>query len=108
MILILILGRFSQGGQFLRALIQRNSFNVRNLITFGSQHQGISDFPACKPTDLLCRLAESALRGGVFTEYAQKNLVSAQYYRDPRSEDRYQKYLEMNEFIADIVSTCQI
>lgn len=88
----------------MRALIQRYPFKVRNLITFGSQHQGISDFPACKPVDIFCRLGEAALRNGIFTEYAQQNLVSAQYYRDPRDEARYEKYLEVNEFIADIVS----
>ncbi|PWN37180.1 alpha/beta-hydrolase [Meira miltonrushii] len=94
---------FSQGGQFLRAYVQRcNKPAVRNLITFGSQHMGISDLPACKPSELLCRLAEGALRGGIQTEYAQSHIVTAQYYRDPTSVEHYQRYLEVNKFIADI------
>jgi palmitoyl-protein thioesterase len=99
---------FSQGGQFLRAYVQRcNKPPVRNLITFGSQHMGISDLPACKPTELLCRLAEGALRGGIQTEYAQSHIVTAQYYRDPTSFEHYQRYLEVNKFIADINNEVQ-
>ena len=63
---------------------------------------GISDFPACKPSDLLCRLAEGALRGGVYSDYAQTHLVSAQYYRDPTSVSGYARFLATNHFIADI------
>ncbi|MCO5592365.1 hypothetical protein L7F22_046367 [Adiantum nelumboides] len=94
---------FSQGGQFLRAYVERcNAPQVRNLITFGSQHQGISDLPACKPGDFFCRLAEGALRGGIYTDYAQSNLVTAQYYRDSKSQENYQRYLEANYFLTDI------
>ncbi len=32
---------FSQGGQFLRAVAQRCPQGMKNLITFGGQHQGI-------------------------------------------------------------------
>lgn len=94
---------FSQGGQFLRGYVERcNTPAVRNLVTFGSQHQGISDLPACKPGDLFCRLAEGALRGGIYSNYAQSNLVTAQYYRDSTQLANYEKYLEVNHFIADI------
>lgn len=94
---------FSQGGQFMRAYVQRcNQPHVRNLVTFGSQHMGISDFPACKPGDLLCRLAEGALRGGIYSHYAQNNIVTAQYYRNPRIKKEYDDYLKVNQFIADI------
>lgn len=66
----------STGGQFLRAYIERyNSPRVFNLITFGSQHMGISDLPGCKPTDFLCRAARSAAGAGVYTTWAQNNLV---------------------------------
>lgn len=99
---------FSQGGQFLRAYVQRcNKPVVRNLITFGSQHMGISDLPACKPTEFLCRLAEGALRGGIQTDYAQSHIVTAQYYRDPTSFEHYQRYLEVNKFISDINNEVQ-
>ncbi|PWN25629.1 alpha/beta-hydrolase, partial [Jaminaea rosea] len=94
---------FSQGGQFLRAVVQRcEGVKVRNLVTFGSQHMGIADFPACKPADFLCRLAEGALRAGIYTDYAQSHVVSAQYYRNPRDADALQRYLETNHFLADI------
>jgi len=106
------------GGQFLRAYVERyNDPPMRNLITFGSQHMGISDLPGCKPTDFLCRAARSAARSGVYTSWAQKNLVQvrwiyyvndqspncfdlqAQYYRDHRN---YGAYLDVSRFLADI------
>jgi hypothetical protein len=38
----------SQGGQFLRAVAQRcPQPQMRNLITFGAQHQGVFGFPNC-------------------------------------------------------------
>ncbi|EIM81182.1 alpha/beta-hydrolase [Stereum hirsutum FP-91666 SS1] len=91
---------FSQGGQFLRAYVERyNDPPIRNLITFGSQHMGISDIPACRPYDLLCQLARGAARGGVYTEWAQEHLVQAQYYRDP---DQLPLYLTSNLFLTSI------
>jgi len=94
---------FSQGGQFLRAYVERcNSPPVRNLVTFGSQHQGIADLPACKPVDILCRLAESAMRAGVYSNYAQHHVVSAQYFRNPLDKHSFQDYLSKNAFLADI------
>ncbi|CAO1632748.1 unnamed protein product [Sympodiomycopsis kandeliae] len=94
---------FSQGGQFLRALVQRcEKVQVRNLVTFGSQHMGISDLPACSPADIFCRLTEGALRSGVYTEYAQTKIVTAQYFRDPRTQEKLDKYLAANHFLTDI------
>ena len=64
-------------GQFLRAYVERyNSPPVYNLITFGSQHMGISDLPPCKPFDIPCQLAKRAVRGGVYSEWAQSHVVS--------------------------------
>ncbi|KAI0633680.1 alpha/beta-hydrolase [Trametes polyzona] len=91
---------FSQGGQFLRAYVERyNTPPIHNLITFGSQHMGVSDIPLCRPWDLFCQLARRAARGGVYTEWAQENLVQAQYFRDP---DQLDVYLERNTFLPDI------
>jgi len=91
---------FSQGGQFLRAYVERyNSPPVNNLVTFGSQHMGISDLPLCRPGDLLCQIARRAARAGVYSEYAQKNLIQAQYFRDP---DQYPAYLATNHFLTSI------
>lgn len=67
---------FSQGGQFLRGYVERNnSPPVHNLITFGSQHMGISSLPACNTWDLLCQVARRAANRGVYSEWAQENLV---------------------------------
>ncbi|KAI0250117.1 Alpha/Beta hydrolase protein [Lactifluus subvellereus] len=49
----------------------------------GSQHMGISDIPPCKPS------CENVARVGVYSEWAQQNLVQAQYYRDPAQLPRY-------------------
>jgi len=91
---------FSQGGQFLRAYVERyNTPPIHNLITFGSQHMGISDIPACRPWDLVCEAARRAARSSVYSHWAQTNIVQAQYYRDP---DRMDSYLASNKFLADI------
>ncbi|THU86012.1 alpha/beta-hydrolase [Dendrothele bispora CBS 962.96] len=91
---------FSQGGQFLRAYVERyNSPPVHNLITFGSQHMGISDIPICRPYDLLCQLARRATKAGVYGNWAQENLIQAQYFRDPYNIDTY---LAANHFLPDI------
>lgn len=91
---------FSQGGQFLRAYVERhNDPPIHNLITFGSQHMGISDMPACKPYDFLCQVARNVARAGVYNEWAQQNLVQAQYFRDPA---QLPKYLSANHFLTSI------
>ncbi|KIK68818.1 hypothetical protein GYMLUDRAFT_34807 [Collybiopsis luxurians FD-317 M1] len=91
---------FSQGGQFLRAYIEQfNSPPVHNLLTFGSQHMGISDIPPCRPYDLLCLAARRAVKQAVYSPWAQSNLVQAQYFRDPASLDTY---LVANPFLPSI------
>lgn len=93
---------FSQGGQFLRGYIERcNDPPVRNLITFGSQHNGITKFQKCKgATDFICQAANALLRGStVWSNYVQTHLIPAQYYRN---EDEYESYLEYSNFLADI------
>lgn len=90
----------SQGGQFLRAYIERyNNPPVNNLITFGSQHMGVSGIPACKPYDFLCQVARRAVRSGVYGSWAQENLIQAQYFRDPTAMDTY---LASNHFLTSI------
>ncbi|KAG5646272.1 hypothetical protein DXG03_003868 [Asterophora parasitica] len=90
----------SQGGQFLRAYVERyNSPPIHNLVTFGSQHMGISDIPTCRPYDFLCQVARRAARGAVYGHWAQENLVQAQYFRDPTN---IATYLEANQFLTSI------
>jgi palmitoyl-protein thioesterase len=91
---------FSQGGQFLRAYAERfNNPPVHNLITFGSQHMGVSDLPTCRPADLTCQLARRAARASVYGRWVQENIVQAQYFRDPT---RLPLYRNVNNFLADI------
>ncbi|PGH23090.1 hypothetical protein AJ80_02864 [Polytolypa hystricis UAMH7299] len=92
---------FSQGGQFLRAYIQRCNFPpVRNLVTFGSQHNGISKFQSCGVRgDWLCRGSEALLRLGRWSTFVQSRVVPAQYFRDP---EEIPQYLKHSNFLADI------
>ncbi|KAJ7078884.1 palmitoyl-protein thioesterase [Mycena belliarum] len=91
---------FSQGGQFLRAYVERfNSPPIHNLMTFGSQHTGISDIPACGPRDFLCLIARRAVKGAVYGSWAQENLIQAQYFRDPANLDAY---YASNSFLTSI------
>jgi len=91
---------FSQGGQFLRAYVEKyNSPPVNNLITFGSQHMGISDLPVCGSWDVFCQIARRATKRAVYEEWAQINLVQAQYFRDPA---QLSTYLASSQFLAAI------
>jgi palmitoyl-protein thioesterase len=91
---------FSQGGQFLRGYIERcNNPPVRSLVTFGSQHNGISQFRECASSDWLCKGAMALLRFNTWSSFVQSRLVPAQYYRDPAE---YQAYLDGSTYLADI------
>ncbi|KAF9562917.1 hypothetical protein EC968_005046 [Mortierella alpina] len=92
---------FSQGGQFLRAYVQRcDGPPVHNLVTVGSQHGGVSDIPGCvQAEDASCRLMRTIARRGVYSGYVRDHIVQAQYYKDPRNIERY---LERNIFLPDI------
>ncbi|CAI2173438.1 5408_t:CDS:2 [Funneliformis geosporum] len=91
---------FSQGGQFLRAYVQRcNDPPVHNLITFGSQHSGIADLPGCETGDGLCQLMRTIARRGVYSNYVRTHIIQAQYYKDPKILDTY---LKKNIFLPDI------
>jgi palmitoyl-protein thioesterase len=72
---------------------------MRTLITFGAQHMGVSDIPACSPRDVSCALMHRAARAGVYTAWAQRALVQAQYFRDPA---RMAAYLARNTFLPDV------
>ncbi|CAL5867984.1 uncharacterized protein PFLUO_LOCUS2207 [Penicillium psychrofluorescens] len=91
---------FSQGGQFLRGYVERcNAPRVHNLVTFGSQHNGIAEFQSCSTGDWVCQGAEALLHAGRWTEFVQSRLVPAQYFRDPAELDAY---LEHSNYLADI------
>ena len=92
---------FSQGGQFLRALIQRcGNITVHNLISVGGQHQGVFGFPRCSgENSTLCDVVRKILNIGAYVGEIQKDLVQAEYWQDPFNEDEYRKKCV---FLADI------
>jgi len=91
---------FSQGGQFMRAYVERcNIPRVASLVTFGSQHNGISEFQKCGDNDWVCRGWDGYLKSNTWTEFVQSRLVPAQYFRDP--ED-LESYLENSNFLAAV------
>ncbi|KAJ2551602.1 hypothetical protein EV175_003630 [Coemansia sp. RSA 1933] len=94
---------FSQGGLFLRALIQRCPLlRTRTLVTFGSPHGGISKIPECaSDSDFMCKWARQLASRGVYSWYVRDHVVQAQYFKDPERLDQYLKY---NIFLPDINS----
>ena len=96
---------FSQGGQFLRGLVQRcDGLSVRSLVTFGSQHNGIAEFQQCGTFDFLCKGATGLIKGNAWTEYVQGKVVPAQYYRtvNETTGKPTEEYLAHSNFLADI------
>ncbi|KAL8688336.1 MAG: hypothetical protein Q9218_005729 [Villophora microphyllina] len=91
---------FSQGGQFLRAYIERcNTPPVHTLVTFGSQHNGIAEFQNCGENDWVCQSWDGYLKRNTWSNFVQSRLVPAQYFRDPEDIDGY---LENSNFLADV------
>ncbi|KAJ9092444.1 hypothetical protein QFC21_006826 [Naganishia friedmannii] len=90
---------FSQGGLFMRDYVQRyNHPPVRNLLTFGSPHMGVARLIPCRSSfDLVCIIAKRTAERGVYTEWAQNNLIQASYFRD---HDRLDVFHEMNNIHA--------
>nr|XP_039254464.1 palmitoyl-protein thioesterase 1-like [Styela clava] len=82
---------FSQGAQFLRALIQQcDGITVHNLISIGGQHQGVYGFPNCMGDDIeMCDYVRRLLNMGAYFPPIQNRLVQAQYWHDPIHEDKY-------------------
>lgn len=72
---------------------------MRSLITFGSQHNGISEFQKCGPTSYWCKSTEYLLRFNTWSQFVQSRLVPAQYFRDPLQMENYLLY---SNFLADI------
>merc|ERR1712168_1312724 len=94
---------FSQGGQFLRAVAQRcPSPPMKNLVTFGAQHQGVFGFPNCPgEINFFCDIVRDLLNYGAYVDFVQEILVQAQYWHDPLHFDTY---VEKSKFIAEITN----
>jgi len=92
---------FSQGGQFLRAYVERhNNPPVSNLVSIGGQHHGVFGFPRCPGENFtLCDDARKLLTLGAYNPIVQQNLAQANYWKDPFHLDQY---LKESLFLADI------
>jgi len=92
---------FSQGGQFLRAYVERfNDPPVYNLISIGGQHQGVFGFPNCPgDNETICEIVRKMLNLGAYDPLVQEHLVQAEYWQDPFNED---EYLKDSVFLPDI------
>lgn len=90
---------FSQGAQFLRALVQRCDFPpMKNLISLGGQHQGVYGIPYCE-NGYFCGFILKIINLFVYWNIIQKNSVQAAYWHNPFDENYYKN---KNLFLADI------
>mmetsp|Transcript_12246 Transcript_12246/g.31049 ORF Transcript_12246/g.31049 Transcript_12246/m.31049 type:complete len:328 (-) Transcript_12246:81-1064(-) len=82
---------FSQGGQFSRALLQRQSTpSIYNLISVGGQHQGVFGFPDCPaPSIPNCEELRDALTTAAYTDLIQAHVAQSNYWHDPTDEAGY-------------------
>lgn len=99
---------FSQGGQFLRAVVQRCQHRgpaAHTLVTMGAQHEGVMDIPGCwEPSfnstpSWACRVMQSLLGRGVYNKFVQNRVIQAQYFKDPA---HLNEYYRNSAFLADI------
>lgn len=78
--------------------------DVRSLVTFGSQHNGIAEFQKCGTFDLLCKGASKLVGDNAWTDYVQRTVVPAQYFREKNDTtgEPTGGYLEHSHFLASI------
>uniref|UniRef100_H2YIF5 Palmitoyl-protein thioesterase 1 n=1 Tax=Ciona savignyi TaxID=51511 RepID=H2YIF5_CIOSA len=91
---------FSQGGQFLRALVQQcDGIKVHNLISIGGQHQGVFGFPKCPADVAFCESLRDMLNNYAYNSIVQNHLVQAEYWHDSLHEETYKS---SNIFLPDL------
>ncbi|KAJ3661455.1 hypothetical protein Zmor_005850 [Zophobas morio] len=92
---------FSQGAQFLRALVQRcKTVKIKNLISLGGQHQGVYGLPNCGSlSNSICDYIRRLLNHAAYFGWVQKALVQATYWHDPLHEQDYKNH---STFLSDI------
>merc|ERR1711871_503876 len=81
--------------------VQRcNDPPVRQLITFGGQHMGVADIPACIGTNVvLCKQMAELLGKGAYFPGVRNVSIQAQYFKDPMAQE---EYLKRNIFLPDV------
>lgn len=91
---------FSQGGQFLRAVVERCHHKlpkIRYLVTLGGQHQGVMSIPKCPPNaGYWCSWMRYLADQGAYWGWPSTHIIQAQYVKDP---DNLGSYLEHNIFL---------
>jgi len=96
---------FSQGNSIIRGYIQK--YNDPPVDTFLSVHGtvvGVASFPKCNPSGLIgpvCKLISELLVGPIaYTEFSQKRLFQADYFRDPKqiNSASYRKNSELAQW----------
>jgi len=92
---------FSQGAQFLRAVVQRcPNPPMLNLISIGGQHQGVFGMPRCiYSSHKWCEYIRLILNKEAYTSWVQDSFVQAEYWHDPIKE---LDYIYGSYFLADI------
>lgn len=99
---------FSQGGQFMRAVVERCQHTgpkAHTLITLGGQHQGVMNVPSCWNPSLnmtpsyVCSASARFLGWGATLPFIRTRLVQAQYFKEPHNIAAYKAH---NDFLADI------
>jgi len=77
---------------------------VRNLVTFGSQHDGIAKYQVCGATDWLCKSYIGLLKANTWGTWVQGHVVPAQYFKqvDEETGEPGEDYLEKSNFLASV------
>ena len=90
---------FSQGGLFMRALVQTCDVRVHTLVTLGSPHGGVAQVPACSAGEgsVFCNQMAKLVRAGAYSALVQGSVVQAQYFRAANDEPGF---LQHSVFLA--------
>ncbi|KZC03815.1 Palmitoyl-protein thioesterase 1, partial [Dufourea novaeangliae] len=92
---------FSQGAQFMRAVIQRcPHIPIKNFISLGGQHQGVFGLPNCASLEHnVCNHMTRVIRYGAYLRFVQEKFIQATYWHDPYQEEEYK---HKSTFLSDI------
>lgn len=98
---------FSQGGQFMRAVVERCGHElppVHTLVTVGGQHQGVMNTPGCTQdgggwASKACSVMQTLLARGAYAPWVRENVIQAQYFKDPHN---LESYVANNIFLPDV------
>lgn len=92
---------FSQGAQFLRAVVQRcPNPPAINLISVGGQHQGVFGVPRClSKSETFCDQIRKLISIAAYTDFVQNHIAQAGFWHDPLNEKEYKA---KSNFLAHI------